>query len=246
MEKIILLNGRNKRTIAQYRPTSLSNIESSAASPFWLDLLSPSERLLKRTGVGLTLNPGALRACFSLHSSTGCEDFGDYLFVKAPFLEPSKRSLFMQRDLKVFLSSEYLITIHKRRDSLLRLLPSVEECGFERTGTLLLVIFEQSICRLIRSVYFEESRGNLPAIEKDRMNRNPSWWRLKNLRAALNHDLSLVHELAFVGSRFFCPEDRDTFGSLKANIRFLRDMVDALLSQNSTSTNAVRSTKTFS
>jgi hypothetical protein len=237
MGRIILVTGGDKKAITKYIPSSLAYTESSPALPFWLDILSPSERLLHRIAVSFKFDQRALRACLSFHRSTGCEDFGNYLFIKACLLEPSKKSLFIRHDMKVFLSSDYLITVHKRRGPLLRLLPAVQELGFDHTGSLLLAIFDESIGRLIKSLSSEGDCEDVPPCKEGLLNKNPLWWRLRNFRAALLRQVTLVHELAFVGGRFFNPDDRSTFGSIRAKICFLSDMITGLLCQMDPSAN---------
>ncbi|MBI4490619.1 MAG: hypothetical protein HY694_16160 [Deltaproteobacteria bacterium] len=239
MGRIILVTGGNRRSFENYSPRSLAYLEPTPSSPFWLDLLSPSERFLHRLSIPLKFHPQALRACSSRHRKPGCEDFGHYLFIKASLLEPSKKNMFIQYDMKVFLSSEYLITIHERRGPLLRLLPAVQELGFDHTGSLLLAIFDESICRLIKSLSSEGDCEDVPTCKEGLLNKNPLWWRLRNFRAALLRQVNLVHELAFVGARFFNPDDRSTFGSIRAKICFLSDMITGLLSRMDPSLNVI-------
>ncbi len=235
MGRIILVTGGDRRVVENYTPRNLVYLESYPSPPFWLDLLSPSERFLHRLSIPLKFHPQALRACSSRHRKPSCEDFGHYLFIQTSVLEPSKTSLFIQRDMKIFLSCEYLITLHKRRSPLRRLLSSSQISGFTHTGSLLLTLFDNSIGRLIRSFCLDQ---NSLLIRKDgQSSKNPLWWQLRNFRAALLRDANLLHEIAFVGDRFFNPDDRSTFGSIRAKTCFLCDMLSGLLSRMDPSLN---------
>lgn len=235
MGRIILVTGGNRRSVENYSPRSLAYLEPTPSSPFWLDLLSPSERFLHRLSIPLKFHPQALRACSSRHRKPSCEDFGHYLFIQTSVPEPSKTSLFIQRDMKIFLSSEYLITLHKRRSPLHCLLSSSQISGFTHTGSLLLTLFDNSIGRLIRSFCLDQN--SLPIRKDGQSSKNPLWWQLRNFRAALLRDANLLREIAFVGDRFFNPDDRSTFGSIRAKTCFLCDMLSGLLSRMDPSLN---------
>lgn len=237
MGRIILVTGGNRRAVKNYSPRSLAYLEPTPACPFWLDLLSPSEGLLSRISIPFKFHPRVLRACLTRHRQPSCGDFGHYLFIQTSLLEPSRKSLFVQRDVKIFLSIEYLITLHKRSTPLRCLLSSPQVSGFTRTGTLLLTLFDNSLCGLINSLCFEQDSANLPVQKRGQPKKNPLWWRLRNLRAALLRNVNLLHEIAFVGARFFSPEDRSAFGSVKAKISFLCDIIDGLLSRTDPSIN---------
>lgn len=231
MGKIILVTGGNRRAVENYSPRGPAYSAPTPACPFWLDFLSPSERLLSRISIPFKFHPRALRACLTRHRQPSCEDFGRYLFIQTSLLEPSEKSLFIQRDLKIFLRSEYLITIHKRGTPLRRLLSTSQVPVFTHTGTLLLTLFDNSICRLVNSFCYEQNSADQPFQKCQQPKRNPLWWRLRNFRAALLREVKLLHEIAFVGGRFFNPDDRETFGSVKAKICFLCDMINGLLSR---------------
>jgi hypothetical protein len=238
--RIILVAGGNGKAATKYSAPSRANVELSGA-PFWIDLVSPSKRVLNRLAVGFKFDPKALRACVSLHRSIGCDDFRNYIFTKACLLEPSKRNLFVQSDLNIFLSSRYLITLHNRKSPILRSLTSVQESGFKRTGTLLLAIFNEFDCRLMNSFCFERSSESLLAAVGQR-NKSLLWWQLRNFETALVSQFALLHEIAFVGARFFSPEDRANFGSLRAKLYFLFDTVRRLLSRVDMPTNDIHYT----
>jgi hypothetical protein len=74
-------------------------------------------------------------------------------------------------------------------------------------------------------------QNSLPIRKDDQSSKNPLWWQLRNFRAALLRHIHLLHELAFVGAGFFNPEDRSAFGSVKAKICFICDIIDGLLSR---------------
>ena len=230
MSRIILVTGGDKRSVG-YIPRSVAHLESHPENPFWLDFLSPSERLLYRLSIPFKLDPRAVRACLSRRRKPGCEDFGHCLFIQTSLLEPSRQGLFIQHDLRIFLVSRYLITIHNRSAPLRYLLSSSQLSGFTHTGTLLLILFDSLICGLMNSFCSEQNSTDLPVHKCDQPERNPLWWRLRNFRAALLREVNLLHEIAFVGGRFFNPEDRGTFGSVKAKICFLCDIIDGLLSR---------------
>lgn len=231
MGRIILVTGGNRRAVENYSPRSLAYLEPTPACPFWLDLLSPSEGLLSRISIPFKFHPRVLRACLTRHRQPSCEDFGHYLFIQTSLLEPSRKSVFIQRDMKIFLSSEYLITLHQRRTPLHDLLSSSQASGFAQTGTLLLTLFDESIGRLIGSFCSEGNRSGLPIQRDEQPKKNPLWWRLRNFRAALLRNVNLLPEVAFVGGRFFNPDDRSAFGSVKAKVCFLCDIIDGLLSR---------------
>ncbi len=197
-----LVTGGSRRTVENYTAKSLACPDSYPAPPFWLALLSPSERLLCRISNAFKFDAWVMRACLSRHRQPSCEDFGDYLFIQTSLLEPSRKSLFIQRDIKILLSREYLITIHKSRTPLHCLLSSSHVSGFAHTGTLLLTLLDSSIDRIMESFCSEEqmhlsfSPGHAPQ-------KNPLWWRLRNFRAALLRDVNLLHRIAVAGGRFF-------------------------------------------
>ena len=229
MGKIILVSGGNKRAVENYTPRSLVCPEPASATPFWLDLLSPSERVLHRISIPFRFDPRALKACLSYHHAPSCDDFGDYVFITAFILEPSKKKLFIQRDMKIFLSSDYLITIHKSTTSLLRLVPGFDGSTFTGTTALLLTLFDRSSLTLIRSFPSQENGKNILANAEAQPSRDPSWWRLRNFRTALSGYVHLLDELAFVGARFFQPEDKSTVGSITLKICLLLDMISGWL-----------------
>lgn len=229
MGKFILVCSGNKRAVKNYTPKSLVCPEPASATPFWLDLLSPSERVLRRISIPFRFDPQALKACLSYHHAPSCDDFGDYVFITAFILEPSKKKLFIQRDMKIFLSSDYLITIHKSRIPLQRLVPGFDGSGFTGTTALLLRLFDESILTLIRSFPAKENGKNVLANEDGEPSRNRSWWRLRNFRAALLRQVSLLDELEFVGERFFEPEDKSAVGSITIKICLLFDMISGWL-----------------
>ena len=152
------------------------------ASPFWLDLLSPSERLLCRISNGLKLHPRVQRACLSRHREPSCEDFDDYLFIQTSLLEPSRKNLFIQRDIKIILSREYLITLHKSRTPLYCSLSGSQVAELARTGALLLALFENSTAKLIRSFCSDEQHAVCLFKDVTQPTKNPLWWRLRNFR----------------------------------------------------------------
>lgn len=229
MGKIILVCGGDKRAVESYTPTSLVCPEPANAAPFWLDLASPSERLLHRISIPFKFDPRALKGCLSYHHAPSCEDFGDYVFITAFMLEPSKKKLFIQRDMKIFLSSDYLITIHKSTTPLYRLLSGFDGSTFTGTTALLLTLFDRSILTLIRSFPSQEIGQNVLASAGGEPTRNPSWWRLRNFRTALSGYVHLLDDLAFVGARFFQPEDKSAVGSIALKICLLLDMVSGWL-----------------
>ena len=84
--RIILVTGGNRRAVGNYTARSLADLESYPTSPFWLALLSPSERLLYRISSAFKFDPRVVRACLSRHRQSSCEDFGDYLFIQTSLL----------------------------------------------------------------------------------------------------------------------------------------------------------------
>lgn len=231
MGRIILVSGGNRRAVENHSLRSLVALEPAPACPFWLDLLSPSESLLSRISIPFKFHPRVLRACLSRHQQPSCEDLGHYLFIQTSLLEPSRKSLFIQRNVKIFLSTQYLITLHKHSTPLRYLLSSPQMSGFTHTGTLLLRLFDTLLCGLINALCFEQDSVNSPVQKCEQPKKNPLWWRLRNLRAALLRDIKLLHEIAFVGARFLNPDDRSVFASVKAKISFLCDILDGLLSR---------------
>lgn len=229
-EKLILVTGGNRRPIENFRATSLACPESYPAAPFWLDLLCPSERLLARISNGLKLHPRVQRACLSRHREPSCEDLDDYLFIQTCLLEPSRKDLFIQRDIKIVLSNDYLITVHKSRTSLPCLLPGSKVSGFTRTGTLFLTLVDSSIDRVVES-FGSEEQMLLPITKTYPPQKNPLWWRLRNLRAVLFRDVNLLQGIAAAGERFFDSDDEKFLSSITSQMRLLNDMATGLLSR---------------
>jgi CorA-like Mg2+ transporter protein len=240
MGRIILAIGGDRKAARQY--SARASLESPGL-PFWLDLVSPSEHALNRLASRFKFDARALRACVSSQRSTGCDDFHNYIFTKACLLEPSKRNLFVQSDLNIFLNSRYLVTLHNRKSPILRSLASVQESGFDRPGTLLLAIFNEFHLRLMNSLCFERSGKSLLGAMAQR-NKSPLWWQLRNFETALVSQFALFHQIAWVGARFFTPDDRAAFGALRAKLYFLSDTARRLLSRVDTGTNEVRRTST--
>jgi CorA-like Mg2+ transporter protein len=231
MARIILVTGGNSRAVGNYTAKSLACPESYPASPFWLDLLSPSARLLRCISNAFRFDPRLVRACLSRHREPSCEDFGDYLFIQTPLLEPSRKNLFVQRDAKILLSKEYLITVHKTRTPLHCSLSGSQVAELTHTGALLLALFENSTAKLIRSFCSARNIAVLTAQEWEQPTRNPLWWRLCSFRAALLRDGKLLHGIAAAGDRFFTPDDRNLFESIRAKMHLLCDVTNRLLSR---------------
>jgi len=229
MERIILVTAGNRRTVENYTAKSLACSASYPASPFWLALLSPSERLLSRISSAFKFDPRVQRACLSRHRQPSCEDFGDYLFIQTSLLEPSRKNLFIQQDIKIILSRKYLITFHKSRTPFYCSLSGSQVAELTHTGTLLLALFENSAAKLIRSFCSARNVAILPVQRCDQPTRNPLWWRLRNFRGALLRDTRLLHDMAAAGDRFFSPDDRSFFESIRAKIYLLSDMTNRLL-----------------
>ena len=229
MGRIILVTGGNRRAVGNYTARSLADLESYPTSPFWLALLSPSERLLCRISSAFKFDPRVVRACLSRHRQSSCEDFGDYLFIQTSLLEPSRQNLFIQRDIKIILSREYLITLHKSRTPLLCPLLGSQVSGFTNTGALLLALFENSTAKLIRSFCSARNIAFLPVQKCEQPTRNPLWWRLRNFRGALLRENRLLHGIAAAGNRFFTPDNGNLFESIRAKIYLLSDVTNRLL-----------------
>jgi hypothetical protein len=229
MGRIILVTGGNRRTVENYKPRSLAYLESYPTSPFWLALLSPSPRLLCRISSAFKFDPRVERACLSRHRQPRCEDFGDYLFIETSLLEPSRKNLFIQREIKIILSREYLITLHKSRSPLLCPLLGSQVSGFTNTGALLLALFENSTAKLIRSFCSARNIAFLPVQKCEQPTRNPLWWRLRNFRGALLRETRLLHCIAAAGDRLFGPDDNSFFESIRAKLYLLSDVTNRLL-----------------
>lgn len=225
MGKIILVCGGNNRAVESYTSRSLIHLEPGSPAPFWVDLVSPSERLLHRISIPFGFDAHAVKACLAYHLRPSCDDFGDYLFIKTCLLEPSKKKLFIQRDVKIFLNGDYLITVHRSGVPLHRRVPGFDASAFTGTIALLLRIFDESILTLIRSFPSEETSKNIFADTGDEPSRNPSWWKLRNFRTALLRCFHFLDELAFVGARFFEPEDKSALGSITMKVCLLLDVV---------------------
>jgi hypothetical protein len=230
MGKIILVTGENGRAVENYPAKSLGRPESYPAPPFWLDLVSPSENLMWRISKVLKFDREVQRACLSRHREPSCEDFGDYLFVQTSLLEPSRKNLFIQRNIKIILSREYLVTVHKHRTSLHCLLSSLDVSGFAHTGTLLLTLLDSSIDRVTESFCSEEQK-DLPFSTDYALHQNPLWWRLRNFKATLLRDANLLVGIAVAGARFFSPDDNRLFESIRTQIHLLSDVTTRLLSR---------------
>jgi hypothetical protein len=228
--KIILVTGENGRTVGSYPARRLGCRETYPAPPFWLDLLSPSEHLLCRISNGLKLHPRVQRACLSRHREPSCEDFDDYLFIRTSLLEPSRTRIFIQRDIKIILSKDHLITVHNSRTSLHCLLPSSKVSDFACTGTLLLTLLDSSIERVVES-FCSEEQMHLPFSPDHGVQKNPLWWRLKNFKAALFRDVNWLHRISIAGDRFFGPDDKSLFASITSQSRLLSDVTTRLLSR---------------
>ncbi len=229
MERIILVTRGNRRAIENYTAKSLACSASYPASPFWLALLSPSERLLCRISSAFKFDPRVQRACLSRQRQSSCEDFGEHLFIQTSLLEPSRKNLFIQRDIKIILSREYLITLHKSRTPLYCSLSGSQVAELTHTGALLLALFENSTAKLIRSFCSARNIAVLPVQKCEQPTRNPLWWRLRNFRGALLRDARLLHGIAAAGDRFFCPDDKSFFESIRAKIYLLSDVTNRLL-----------------
>ena len=210
MARIILVTGGNRRAVENYTAKSLACPESYPAAPFWLDLLSPSERLRVQ------------RDCLLAHRVPSCEDFGDYLFIQTSLLEPSRKNRFIHRDIKILLSKEYLITVHNGRTPLHCLLSSSQVSGFTHTGTLLLTLLDSSIDRVMES-FCSEEQMHFPFSPDHAPQKNPLWWRLRNFRAALLRDVNLLHGIAVAGGRCFGPDDKSSIESIRPQIHLLSD-----------------------
>lgn len=230
MGRIILITGTNGRAVGNYPMKRLGCRESYPAPPFWLDLLSPSERLLDRVSNGLKLHPGVQRACLSRHREPSCEEFDDYLFIQSSLLEPSRTSVFIQRDIKMILNTEYLITIHKSRTSLHGLLSNSKVSGFARTGTLLLTLLDRSLDKVVDS-FCSEEQVLLSLSTNHQPKKHPLWWRLRNFKAALFRDAILLQGILTTGVRFFDPDDKSLFDSIRTQNRLLRNIATRLLSR---------------
>ncbi len=229
MGRIILVSGAAGKVVENYPAKRLGRSESYPAPPFWLDLLSPTERLLRRISNRLKLHPRVQSACLSRHLEPSCEDFDDYLFIQTSLLEPSKKRLFIQRDIKIILSSEHLITVHKSRASLYCLLSSSKFSSFVRTGTLLLTLLESSIDKVVESFCSEEQLP-LPLPTDQPSQQSSLWWRLRNFRAALFRNMNLLQRIAIAGERFFEPDDQIVLDSIAAQYRLLSYVTSRLLS----------------
>jgi hypothetical protein len=213
-----------------YTAKSLVFPESYPASPFWLDLPSPSACLVHRISNAFKLDPWVLRACLSRHQEPSCDDFSDYLFVRTSLLEPSRKNLFIQRGIKIILSRKYLITFHKSRTPFHCSLSRSQVVQLTHATPLLLKLFEDSTTKLVRSFCSERSVA-LPVQEYQTPMKNPLWWRLRNFRATLVRDANLLHGVAATGLRFFGPDDRNIFESIRAKIYLLCDATNRLLSR---------------
>jgi hypothetical protein len=229
MGRIILVTGGGRRTAENYTPRSLAYPESHPPSPFWLDLLSPSERLLGRISKAFKFDPRIQRACLSRHRQPSCEDFGDYLFIQTSLLKPSRKNLFIQRDIKIILSRECLITLHRCGTPLHCSLSRSQVSELTCSGTLLLALFDDAMARLMRFFCSEQNSAVLPVPEYEQPTRNPLWWRLRNFKAALLRDANLLQGIAAAGDRFFSPDDRSFFESIRAKIYLLSDVTNRLL-----------------
>jgi len=230
MGKILLVTGENGRAVDNYPAISLGCPEAYPAPPFWLDLFSPSENLLWRISKALKFDRQVVRACLSRHRKPSCEDFGSYLLIQISLLEPSRKHLFIQRDIKIILSREHLITVHKSRTLWQGLFSSSTVPGFARTGTLLLTLLDSSIDRVMESFCHEERRL-LPVPADHPPQQNPLWWRLRNFKAALFRDVNLLQGIAIAGDRFFEPDDKSFFDSIAAQNHLLNHVTTRLLSR---------------
>lgn len=230
MARIILVTSGKRRAVENYTAKTLARPESYPTAPFWLDLLSPSERVLCRIANALKFDPRVQRAWLSPPQVPGFEDFGDHLFIQTSLLEPSRKNFFIHRDIKILLSREYLITVHNARTPLHCLLSSSHVSGFAHTGTLLLSILDSSINRVMES-FCSEEQMHFPFSPDHMPQKNPLWWRLRNFRAVLLRDVNLLHGIAVAGGRFFGPDDKSSFESIRARIHLLSDVTTRFLSR---------------
>ena len=229
MEKIILVTRENGRAVENYPVKRLGRGESYPAQPYWLDLLSPSKNNMWLISKGLKLDRRVVRACLSRYRVPSCKDFDNCLFIQTSLLEPSKTKLFLQRDIKIILSREYLITVHKSGTSLHYLLSNSTVSGFAHTGTLLLTLLDSSIDKVVESFCYEAQMllllpTNYPP------HKTPLWWRLRNFRAALFRDANFLQEIAIAGDRFFCRNDERLFDSIGEQNQLLSNATTRLLS----------------
>ena len=231
MERIILVTGGNRRGVENYTAKGLACSGSYLASPFWIDVLSPSACLLGRISKAFKFDPWVMRACLARCRQPSCEDFGDYLFIQTSFLEPSRRNLFIQQDIKIILSRKCLITLHKSQTPFHCSLSRPQVAELTHAGSLLLKLFEHSTAKLMRSFCSEQKSVILPAPKYHAPTTNPLWWRLRNFRAALLRNANSLHSIAAVGARFFGPGDRDIFEAIRAMIYLLYDATNRLLSR---------------
>lgn len=229
MEGITLVFSKVKKISKIHHPASLAFLNLSSESPFWLDLQSPSELLLHRISTPLKLHPRVVKACLSTHPSLGWEDYGDYLFGKTLLIKNSRGNWFIKRTVKILLRSEYLITIHRERTPFNHLLQCVQEDGFTHVTTPLLTVFDRSIEALVKISSDEKSGKNMLIGKGREPNKNPLWWRLKNMKAALICQDKLLRQLADSGARFFNPEDVKSLNSILQKISFLYERIDAEL-----------------
>ena len=141
-----------------------------------------------------------------------------------------RANLFFQRDIKIILSREYLITVHKSRTSLHCLLSSSTVSGFSRTGTLLLTLLDSSIDKVVESFCYEEQTLLLLPTNQP-PHKSPLWWRLRNFRAALFRDANFLQGIAIAGDRFFGRDDKRLFDSIGAQNQLLSNATTRLLSR---------------
>jgi hypothetical protein len=125
---------------------------------------------------------------------------------------------------------QHLITVHKSRTSLQCLLSSWKVPGFARTGTLLLTLLDSPLDKVVESFCYEEQML-LPLPTDHPPKKHPLSWRLRNFKAALFRDANLLQGITVAGDRFFDPDDKSFFDSIRAQIHLLSDMSTRLLSR---------------
>jgi hypothetical protein len=231
MGRIVLITRGKPEAADNCTAKGMVCLESNPTSPFWLDLLSPSARLVGRISNAFKFNPWVLRACLSRHREPRCDDFSDYLFIQTSLLEPSRKSLFIQRDIKIILGRTYLITLHASRTPFRCSLSRSQVVELTHATPLLLKLFDDSVTKLLRFFCSGSNRVGLPVQNYQTPQKNPLWWRLRNFRAALLRDANVLHGIAATGVRFLSPDDANIFESVRAKIHVLCDATSRWLSR---------------
>lgn len=91
--------------------------------PFWIDCCEPSEEDFESLSRNFGFNKTTIEECRNSEHYPKIEDYGDYLFLVSFYAEMLKEKTngdyFLTRELNIFFSKDYLITVHRENHAFL-------------------------------------------------------------------------------------------------------------------------------